>query len=103
MVKGKLPSRSGSSLEAVEPYPWKGTIHFFFNIKNCQTPNTKLPFERIILHLWIRKKAKQYSQYKIISAEEVIWKVSCCMENIGRNAHEKENGETLNLASGCVC
>ena len=51
----------------------------------------------------MRKKAKQYSQYKIISAEEVIWKVSCCMENIGRNAHEKENGETLNLASGCVC
>ena len=28
MVKGKLPPKSGSSLEAVEPHPRKGTIKF---------------------------------------------------------------------------
>ena len=30
VVKSKLPPRSGSSLEAVEPHPWKGAIKFFF-------------------------------------------------------------------------
>ena len=29
MVKRKLPPRSGSSLEAVEPHPQKGAIKFF--------------------------------------------------------------------------
>ena len=29
VVKSNLPPRSGSSLEAVEPHPWKGAIKFF--------------------------------------------------------------------------
>ena len=29
VVKSKLPPRSGSRLEAVEPHPWKGAIKFF--------------------------------------------------------------------------
>ena len=33
VVKSKLPPRSGSSREAVEPHPWKGVIKSFFNIK----------------------------------------------------------------------
>ena len=34
VVKSKLPPRSGSSFEAVEPHPWKGAIKFFFKIPN---------------------------------------------------------------------
>ena len=30
VVKNKLPPRSGSSLDAVEPHPWKGAIKMFF-------------------------------------------------------------------------
>ena len=33
VVKSKLPPRSGSSLEAVEPHPWKGAIKFCFFIQ----------------------------------------------------------------------
>ena len=29
MVKNKLPPRRGSSLEEVQPHPYKGTIKFF--------------------------------------------------------------------------
>ena len=36
VVKSKLPHRSGSSLEAVEPHPWKGTIKFFSLKKTFQ-------------------------------------------------------------------
>ena len=34
MVKSKLPPRSGSSLEAIEPHSLKGAIKFFNNTKN---------------------------------------------------------------------
>ena len=30
VVKSKLPPWTGSSLEVVEPHPWKGAIKFFF-------------------------------------------------------------------------
>ena len=33
MVKSKLPPRSGTSLEAVEPHPQKGAIKVFFSDK----------------------------------------------------------------------
>ena len=35
VVKSKLSPRSGSSLEAVEPHPWKGAIKCFFFNKKC--------------------------------------------------------------------
>ena len=34
VVKSKLPPRSGSSLEAIEPHPLKGAIKFFNKTKN---------------------------------------------------------------------
>ena len=34
VVKNKLPPRSGSSLEAIEPHPLKGAIKFFNKTKN---------------------------------------------------------------------
>ena len=37
MVKSKLPPRSGSSLEAVEPHPEKGAIKFFFKVFKAST------------------------------------------------------------------
>ena len=34
MIKSKLPPQSGSSLEAVEPHPWKKIIKSFFIKRN---------------------------------------------------------------------
>ena len=39
VVKSKLPPRSGSSLEAVEPYPEKGAIKFFQSSETHEYPN----------------------------------------------------------------
>ena len=33
MLKSKQPSRSGSSLETVEPHPYKGAKNFFLKFK----------------------------------------------------------------------
>ena len=57
MVKSKLPPRSGSSLEAVEPYPERGAIKFFFLNKLIkatitrvmkQLTETFIPCQRVI-------------------------------------------------------
>ena len=46
MVKSKLPPRSGSSLEAVEPHPQKGAIKFLKVLKKIMSTGD----DRIIAH-----------------------------------------------------
>ena len=51
MVKSKLPPRSDSSLEAVEPHPQKSAIKFFFLLSMVSKVFQKLVNNRIVDHL----------------------------------------------------
>ena len=46
MVKSKLPPRSGSSLEAVEPHPQKGALKFLKVLTKIMSKGD----DRIIVH-----------------------------------------------------
>ena len=55
MVKSKLPPWSGSSLQAVEPHPWKGAIKFFCFLFYIYMPS--YPLQNMDL-VWIQDNSQ---------------------------------------------
>ena len=66
VVKSKLPPRSGSSLEAVEPHPQKGAIKFFFFFIWWWVPSRTPKSQILMFSLKTRKSQLKHFMQKPI-------------------------------------
>ena len=69
MVKSKLPPRSGSSLEAVEPHSLKGAINLvFFVVHFSGFENEKSVYDHMRDNKSINKYFLQFSNFKFLKS-----------------------------------
>ena len=72
VVKSKLPPRSGSSLEAVEPHPWKEAINFFFIYANKRFPQRSFLVINCVSEEVLTLKLKTFKTFNINSSNRIF-------------------------------